>query len=174
VALNVTEVNAEETSDARLAMLAEQLSHFLPALWRGVVKLARAARQMPQIEDQVTVLRRVVASDGATPAQLADALHVSRPTISKLVKELVASGMVERRPSDSDGRSVVIVASKKGSHILTEFRRGRVEVLIEAVGRLDQRDRQILELSLPTLANLLDILDLMEEEALSPRQATSG
>jgi DNA-binding MarR family transcriptional regulator len=79
----------------------QQLSHLLPALWRGLTRATPAFQDMPVLESQVQILRKLVAAGSMTPAQLADELYLARSTISNLLREMVADGMVERRVARS-------------------------------------------------------------------------
>ncbi|MET0692560.1 MAG: MarR family transcriptional regulator [Propionibacteriaceae bacterium] len=149
---------------------AEQLADQLRALWQALVRATRTAEQLPSLpEAQVAVLRKLVASDGLSPAQLAAELHLARPTISNLVPELTAEGLVERRPSPLDGRSVLLVPTDRARDVLAAFSRGRVQVLARALDQVPPTDRRRLVEALPALELLLDRLETMSEAP--PREA---
>lgn len=134
----------------------EKFSGLLRALWQALVRATRAAEQLPSLpEAQVAVLRALVTAGELTPGQLADDLHLARPTISNLVPELTAQGLVERHPSPVDGRSVVLVPTARARHVLKAFSRGRVEVLARAMEELPADDRELLISAMPSLERLL-------------------
>src|SRR5438309_1810880 len=81
-----------------------QLSHLLPALWKALTRATRGSEQLPAIESQVSILRRLVDAGPMAPAQLADELYLARPTISNLLRGLEADGLVDRSPALHDGR----------------------------------------------------------------------
>jgi len=137
----------------------------MPALWRTLMRATRSSERVPAIESQVSILRKLVSVGPMTPAQLADELHLARPTISNLIKGLQADGIVERRPSDTDGRSVVLAASPLGREILETFRRGRAEVLREAMNNLGRADRERIATALPSLESLLRELEFLAGDA---------
>lgn len=139
----------------------QELSHLMPALWRTLVRATRYENEMPALESQVTILRRLVSRGEMSPAQLADELHLARPTISNLIKGLVAEGIIERRPSELDGRSVLLAATTRGERIIDTFRRGRLEVLTDALASIPERDRTVIVGSLESFEVLLRRLEEM-------------
>lgn len=149
---------------------AEQFAHLLPALWRGVYRATRSSADMPALESQTQILRKLVAVGALSPAQLAEELRLARPTISNLVRGLVADGLVERTPSESDGRSVLLDATARGREVLLGFREGRAEVLAEALNDLRAADRRRLYAALPSLDRLLEKLDERAEAEWQARR----
>lgn len=139
--------------------MAPELSHLLPALWRGLTVATRASAGLPALESQVSILRTLVEVGALTPAQLADALHLARPTISNSIRDLAAQGLVEKVPSSTDGRSVVVVPTDRGRQVLVSFRTGRLDVLENAIDHLSAADRHALAAALPTLDRLLAHLE---------------
>lgn len=55
-------------------------------------------------------------------AQLADASGYEPPTITMSVRQLEAAGLVLRRPSQSDGRAVIVELSDKGRKLLPKLK----------------------------------------------------
>ncbi|GIF26148.1 DNA-binding MarR family transcriptional regulator [Actinoplanes tereljensis] len=146
----MTRVRKESELPDRLVRLVQGLS-------RTLVQATRRAGHLPALpESQVAVLRRLSHSGGQTPAQLADDLHLARPTISNLVRDLTADGLVERRPSPADGRSVLLVPTARAEEMLNAFRQGRSEAMTRAVAQLPAEDRARIEAALPSLTLLLD------------------
>jgi DNA-binding MarR family transcriptional regulator len=137
----------------------ERLSGLLRALWHAVVRATRAAEHLPSLpESHVAVLRTLVAAEELTPAQLAAQLRLARSTVSNLIRELTVEGLVERRPSAADGRSVLLVATDRAREVLEAFGRGRVEVVARALDDLSEADRQDVVSVLPALERLLERL----------------
>jgi DNA-binding MarR family transcriptional regulator len=112
---------------------AEQLAHLVPAIWRTLRRASASEQELPANESQVTILRLVVRNGGATPAELSDALHVARPTVSNLLKGLVSDGLVARRTAQHDARLVTIVPTERGRTILETFRQDRTDALRTAL-----------------------------------------
>jgi len=143
---------------------AQQLSHLLPALWRGLTRATPAFKHMPVVESQVQILRKLVAAGSMSPAQLADDLYLARSTVSNLLREMVKDGMVERRASPLDGRSALVTATERGRTTLELFRVGRADVLGAALNELDPDDLERVLAALPALGNLLQTLELAGDE----------
>lgn len=134
----------------------DHLVGLVQGLGRALVQATRSESRLPALpESQVAVLRRLSRSGGRTPAQLADDLHLARPTISNLVRDLTADGLVERHPAPADGRSVTLVPTERAEQMLTAFRQGRSEVMARALATLGDDDRARLTDALPALAQLL-------------------
>ncbi len=126
----------------------------------------RAGRDAVQIADQlhsaaIHLLRRLRVRDresGIGPAQLsalsvlvfggprslgelAEAEQVRPPTMSRIVAGLERAGLV-RRHATEDGRRVRLEATAKGTKILQEGRKRRVESLSQAVSALPRKELQ--------------------------------
>jgi DNA-binding MarR family transcriptional regulator len=137
--------------------LSDDLLGVVHGLDRALVRATRATRRLPALpESQVAVLRRLSATGGCTPARLAEDLHLARPTISNLVRDLTAAGLVERQPAPGDGRSVLLVPTDRARDLLSAFREGRAEVMAGALAGLADEDRAELAAALPALSRLLD------------------
>jgi len=67
--------------------------------------------------DQWRLLRVLSESDGMTMRELADAVSLNRPTMSKIVDKLVADALVYRVPDPSDRRKIRIFLSEKGKSL---------------------------------------------------------
>jgi len=131
-----------------------------------VKQIIRAGRDAVQIADQlhsaaIHLLRRLRVRDresGIGPAQLsalsvlvfggprslgelAEAEQVRPPTMSRIVAGLERAGLV-RRHATEDGRRVRLEATAKGTKILQEGRKRRVESLSQAVSALPRKELQ--------------------------------
>jgi DNA-binding MarR family transcriptional regulator len=131
-----------------------------------VKQIIRAGRDAVQIADRlhsaaIHLLRRLRVRDresGIGPAQLsalsvlvfggprslgelAEAEQVRPPTMSRIVAGLEHAGLV-RRHATEDGRRVRLEATAKGTKILQEGRKRRVESLSLAVSALPRKELQ--------------------------------
>jgi DNA-binding MarR family transcriptional regulator len=131
-----------------------------------VKQIIRAGRDAVRIADQlhsaaIHLLRRLRVRDresGIGPAQLsalsvlvfggprslgelAEAEQVRPPTMSRIVAGLERAGLV-RRHATEDGRRVRLEATAKGTKILQEGRKRRVESLSLAVSALPRKELQ--------------------------------
>jgi DNA-binding MarR family transcriptional regulator len=63
---------------------------------------------------QEVILFKLWRHDGLTQTQLAEALLVEPPTVTKMVQRMEASGLLERRPDINDGRVSRVYLTDKG------------------------------------------------------------
>jgi DNA-binding MarR family transcriptional regulator len=76
---------------------------------------------------------------------LAAVEQVRPPTMTKIVGALESAGLVRRLSDEVDGRAIKIEATARGTKLLQEGRRRRVEKLAGALDSLDREDLQVLE-----------------------------
>jgi DNA-binding MarR family transcriptional regulator len=94
---------------------------------------------------RLSALSVLVFGGDRTVGQLAAAEQVRSPTMSGLVAQMEREGLVERRPSADDGRSVVVSATEQGRRVLHEGRRRRVAALAERLAGLDDDEVALLD-----------------------------
>lgn len=90
---------------------------------------------------QLSALSVLVLGGGPRSlGELAEAEQVRPPTMSRIVAGLVRAGLV-RRGKTEDGRRVRLEATAKGTKILQEGRRRRVDSLAQALLSLSQEEQ---------------------------------
>ncbi len=72
---------------------------------------------------------------------LAKAEQVRAPTMSKLVADLEADGLVAKRADKADKRGVRIEVTAKGRALMEEGRKRRLALLTKRLGRLNAAER---------------------------------
>jgi DNA-binding MarR family transcriptional regulator len=72
---------------------------------------------------------------------LSEALHLDASTVTRQVTALTASGLVERRPNPSDGRSSMLSLTGEGKRTMRQVERERQRVLREMFSDWDEGDR---------------------------------
>lgn len=146
-----------------------ELRRLLGPLRRAVSRAASASVGAPTLtEAQVELLRTVARFGPLTTTELAGRLHAARPTVSNLVKALARAGMLDREPSPTDSRAILIQISARARNVLAEADVNRAAFLQQAIEQLSDADRTILDAALPVLARLLEQLD----EKTPPDQPT--
>jgi DNA-binding MarR family transcriptional regulator len=96
---------------------------------------------------QLSALSVLVFGGARSLGELADAEQVRPPTMSRIVGGLERAGLVKRHGTE-DGRRVRLVATAKGTKILWEGRKRRVESLAQALASLPEEEaRQLAELT---------------------------
>ena len=101
---------------------------------------------------QEALLMELWDRDGRTQANLASALGVEPPTVTKMLQRMEAAGLVERRPDVTDRRAMRVFLTPKGRRL-----KGRVDKLWTELERRtvgDMSDRQ--QASLRSLLNTLE------------------
>ncbi len=156
----MTQLPAVAVDGTELAASAADFSSLLRNLWRALVRTTRAVEHLPELpESQVDALRALGQAGSMTPGELAQALRLARPTVSNVVRDLTADGLVERRRSPDDGRSVILVPTPRALAILESFARARVDVVQTILARLGEDDLQTVQHAIPVLHRLLAELD---------------
>src|SRR6266566_4643512 len=89
---------------------------------------------------QLSALSVLVFGGPRSLGELADAEQVRPPTMSRIVSGLERTGLV-RRESTEDRRRVRLLATPKGTKILWEGRKRRVESLANALALLGETQR---------------------------------
>ncbi len=87
----------------------------------------------------------VVFAGPLSVGELARAEQVRSPTMSRVVADLEASGLVTRAASTIDGRAVEVTATARGRRVLQAGRRRRVATLSRRLEGLSARDLAVLD-----------------------------
>jgi DNA-binding MarR family transcriptional regulator len=88
---------------------------------------------------QLSALSVLVFGGPRSLGELADAEQVRPPTMSRIVASLQRARLV-RRDATEDGRRVRLAATAKGTKILSEGRRRRVESMAKALASLPEKE----------------------------------
>jgi DNA-binding MarR family transcriptional regulator len=132
---------------ARLAA-ADRLHSAAIHLLRGVRKVDAAMGLGPAKSSALSVL---VFGGPRSPGELAAAEGVKPPSMTRVVQELEAEGLVRRRVNDRDRRAVRLEATAKANRILKEGRARRAALLAGWLAQLDNRAFAKVEAVLPVL-----------------------
>jgi DNA-binding MarR family transcriptional regulator len=143
--------------------LADDLGWGLGTVFRAYVKAAHdAVADLPGGARGYQVLS--AAAQGTVGSQLALAQHlgVDRTVMTYLLDDLEAAGVIERRPDPADRRARQVVATQKGTELLTELD-GRLRTA-EAylLAPLDQESSESFRAQVRMLATRLDALDPLD------------
>ena len=108
---------------------------------------------------RLSALSVVVFAGPVTLSGLAAAEQVRLPTISRLIKDLEAEGLVRRLKAGDDARVQRVEATAKGKKLLNEGRRRRVSRLAADLAALSTAERK----------QLGEAAELMERLSGAPR-----
>ena len=91
---------------------------------------------------QELVLKVLADSDGRTMSQLAMALGVQPPTVTKMVTRLSSQGYVRRQVSDTDGRLARVHLTEEGRELVAAVDKAWKRLEREAMTGMDDKDRK--------------------------------
>jgi DNA-binding MarR family transcriptional regulator len=113
---------------------------------------------------QAMCLRLLIANDGITQRDLAKALYVAPPTLTKMLHSMEKAGLVRRRPDAADTRLTRVELTDAGRVMEKRMRAAAAEYVNATIGTLSEDDRR-------DLARLLDALAATIERAAAAREA---
>jgi DNA-binding MarR family transcriptional regulator len=87
-------------------------------------------------------------------SELAAAEGVKPPSMTRVVQELEAEGLIRRHVNERDRRGIRLEATARADRILKEGRARRAALLAEWLERLDDRAFAKIEAALPALEDL--------------------
>jgi DNA-binding MarR family transcriptional regulator len=131
---------------------AERLHSAAVHLLRGVRKVDAAMGLGPAKSSALSVL---VFGGPRSLGELAAAEGVKPPSMTRVVQELEAEGLVRRRVNERDRRAVRLEATAKADRILKEGRARRAALLAEWLGLLDDQAFAKIEAVLPVLEEMI-------------------
>ena len=126
-------------------MRVEQSLHFM--LLKAEAALAKQLYQtLAEIElspGQPKLLDYLYEHDGCIQKELASVCEVESATITRLLARMEHAGLIERRTSASDKRSVTVFLTEKGRHAGTVVRERFAGIEAGAFAGLDGKDRKL-------------------------------
>lgn len=91
---------------------------------------------------QAGCLQALVHRDGMGQSDLADQLHVSRPTVTMMLKRMESSGLIERRADAADSRITRVYLTEDGRRLAAKMHEGFSEMLNTSIGWLPEADKR--------------------------------
>ncbi len=105
---------------------------------------------------QLAILQELQRLGPTTPKQLAEAVHLSQPTVTGILKRLEIRKFVSRQPSEADRRSVVIAISECGRSALGTSPSLLQDRFRDALSSLDPWERTQILATLQRVAFLME------------------
>lgn len=112
--------------------------------------VTRTARKMRQeaggdlTPTSLAALASIQRMAPLTPSELSDIEDVSRPTITRVVNNLLDAGLIRRDPDPRDGRSCLISTTEAGDAYLAERRSRKSAYMAEMLATLEPDEVEIL------------------------------
>jgi DNA-binding MarR family transcriptional regulator len=91
---------------------------------------------------QLMCLRLLTVNDGAAQRDLADMLHVARPTVTKMLQGMEKSGLVDRRADEADQRLTRVYLTGTGRRAAKEMGVVAAEYVNATIATLPEADRR--------------------------------
>ncbi len=113
---------------------------------------------------QAMCLRLLSANDGITQRDLAGAMHVARPTVTKMLNSMEKAGLVRRRPDAADARLTCVELTDAGRAEEKKMNLAAADYVNSTIATLPEADRR-------ELARLLDKLGASIRQAAAVREA---
>ena len=108
---------------------------------------------------QAELLRVVRRQPGIRVGEAAQAIGVAANTVSTLVNQLVAAGLLERRQDPGDRRSARLALSEAGRRRAALWLDQREQILTAALAGIPADDRAAIARALPALQRVLEALE---------------
>ncbi|PKQ29631.1 MAG: hypothetical protein CVT60_04315 [Actinobacteria bacterium HGW-Actinobacteria-10] len=115
--------------------------------------------------------------DGMSQSQIADLMHVTRPTVTAMLQRLESAGVVERRPDSIDQRVTRVYLTRAGHKHAEQARKVQREAVDISLGWMKESERA-------ELARLLNLMndrirsaladDAVGEDTGAPRTGGKG
>lgn len=152
-------------------MLVNNKSHVLASdlsiMAVRLIRWLRAADELPALSGpQASAMAVIIYSDGITPSALADLEQVRRPTITRVVDELVARRLVRRGPHPTDKRGSVLTATDEGLALWEAGQLRKIAPLTDRIRELAPEERRQLEQVIPLLKRVMEPPGRQEQAAM--------
>lgn len=119
------------------------------SLHRAAIRLLRAVRvaddETGVSAPKLSALSVLTFGGAMSLSSLARAEQVTAATMSKLVSDLEAEGLVAKRADREDRRGVRIEVTAKGQALMEEGRKRRLALLQKRLAKLGRDDRMLLD-----------------------------
>ncbi len=120
---------------------------------------------------QMGCLRALAQNDGMSQKDLAELLHLSRPSITTMLNAIEGQGVISRRTDAQDRRLTRVYLTRKGREIEHEMHTGVAYYINHTVGALSADEQKSLERLLTRLA---DNIARTMKDSIADQDATVG
>lgn len=124
---------------------------FVAQIRRGATRLARRLRYERPADSvsltKLSVLAHLHRGDAVTPGEIAAAERLQPQSLTRVIAELEADGMITRSRDERDRRQSVLEITEAGARVLAEDMGARDRWLADAMRELSETERQVLYLA---------------------------
>ncbi len=137
---------------------AAELLAAVGAVRRVARRAVRAsAEALPPARSEL--LRLAARRPGIGVAEAAQELRLAPNSVSTMVSQLAADGLLNRGRAEADGRSVQLTVTDAGAARVGQWRDIRAELASRALDRLSPADRQAISAAVPALSRLAEQME---------------
>lgn len=115
---------------------------------------------------QAGCLQALAHRDGIGQSELAEMLHVSRPSVTTMLQRMESSGVIERRPDPADSRITRVYLTDEGRALADRMRAGFVDMLNVSMGSMPGADKREFTRILGTLNDHVE--SILKERGVGP------
>lgn len=120
---------------------AEVADAFLQIAHRQRQVLSRTLGRRGLNPGQAGCLKILEEHDGATQSELASAMHLTRPSVTRMLQRMERGGLVERRPDADDQRVTRVYVTGEGRDLMRSLHAGYADYVSRTVAQLPAADR---------------------------------
>ena len=159
----MNDVNAADAGALAQAEAAKAEAAELLAAVGAVRRVARravrssAAGALPPARSEL--LRLAARRPGIGVAEAAQELRLAPNSVSTMVSQLAAAGLLHRGRAEADGRSVRLTVTEAGAARVEQWRDMRAELVGRALDRLSPADRKAIRAAVPSLRRLAEEME---------------
>ena len=153
------EAGAKAKAEAAKAEAAELLVAVgaVRRVLRRAVRGAAGAGALPPARSEL--LRLAARRPGIGVAEAAQELRLAPNSVSTMVSQLAADGLLNRGRAEADGRSVQLTVTAAGAARVEQWRDLRAELAGRALDRLPLAERQAIRAAVPALSRLAEQME---------------
>jgi DNA-binding MarR family transcriptional regulator len=126
---------------------------------RRAVRHSAAAQALPPARSEL--LRLTARQPGISVADAAHELRLAPNSVSTMVSQLTADGLLTRSRADSDGRSVRLAVTQAGGERVAQWQDIRADVAASALDLISEPDRQAIRAAIPALNRLAEQMEAL-------------
>jgi DNA-binding MarR family transcriptional regulator len=124
---------------------------------RRAVRNSSTAQALPPARSEL--LRLAARRPGISVAEAAQEMRLAPNSVSTMVSQLTADGLLSRDRTSSDGRTVRLTPTAEGTQRIAQWHDIRTDLAGRAVARLDEADRQAIRAAIPAMARLAELME---------------
>jgi DNA-binding MarR family transcriptional regulator len=140
-------------------IIAADPQHVAGRLRLAITRTARRLRQEAGLElspSQAAALATVERHGPLTPSELAEHERIKRPTATRVIANLQASGLIARVPDPADARSARLQLTPAGQALVQRLRRRKTAYLAQRLNALAPDELDTLERAAEILERILE------------------